>query len=63
MEWTRGALMFYGGIAGALLTLLAAIIVLVILKRSRKRIILKLNDEYGDNSKITLTSNVRGLPI
>jgi|GEM_PF-4333986 len=47
MEWTLGALMFYGGLCGALVTLIVSVIVLAVLKKSRKGIVSKLNAEYG----------------
>jgi len=51
IKWTLGAMMFYGGIAGAALTLVATIVVSIVMKNSRKNIIRKLNDEYGGNLK------------
>lgn len=40
--------MFYGGLAGAAVTLLAAIIAAISLARGNKRIKRKLDQEYGD---------------
>ena len=51
MVWTLGSVLFYGGITGASLTALAAIITSVILKKKRKGIIANLNAEYGGNLK------------
>jgi len=48
MEWTTGNIMFYGGLAGAAVTLLAAIIAAISLARGNKRIKRKLDQEYGD---------------
>jgi len=48
---TLGSLLFYGGITGVILTLIAAIITTAILKKSRKKIVSKLNAEYGGNLK------------
>ena len=50
-EWTLGALLFYCGAAGIALTLLIAVIVAIVLKKGRKRIIKKLNSEYGGDLK------------
>jgi len=49
--WTLGNLLFYGGITGAFLTLIAAIITSIVLKKKRKSIIINLNDEYGGKLK------------
>ena len=51
MEWTTGAMMFYGGLAGAAATLVAAIAAAIILARGSKRIKRKLNQEYGEKFK------------
>jgi hypothetical protein len=51
VAWTLGSLMFYGGIAGAALTVLAALVIAIVLKKSRKGIIAKLNAEYGGDIK------------
>ena len=47
MDWSTGAILFYGGIAGAGATIIAAVLVAVVLARGKKRIINKLNQEYG----------------
>jgi len=47
MELTVGGMMFYGGIAGAALTLVASVIAAAVLGAGRKRIVKRLNDEYG----------------
>jgi len=51
MEWTLGRLLFFGGIAGVVLTLTAAAVVFTVLKRSKKNIIQRLNSEYGSDLK------------
>jgi len=48
MEWTTGAMMFYGGLAGAAATAVAAVIAAIVLARGNKRIKNKLNLEYGE---------------
>ncbi len=49
MDLTLGSMMFYGGIAGAILTLIASVIAIAVLNAGRKRIVKRLNDEYGGN--------------
>jgi len=44
-------MMFYGGLAGAAATLIAAVIAAIALSRGNKRIKRKLNQEYGDKLK------------
>ena len=44
--------MLYVGIAGIGATLLVSVIMLVVLKKKRKNIISKLNEEYGGNSGV-----------
>jgi hypothetical protein len=51
MEWTLGAALFYGGLAGAALSAVAAVITVIVFTRSRKRIREKLNQEYGNTGK------------
>ena len=51
MEWTLGTMLFYGGLAGAAATILAAIIAAIALASGNKRIKSKLNREYGDKMK------------
>jgi hypothetical protein len=41
--------MFYGGIAGAAVTLIAGIAAFLVLARGKKRIARKLRDEYGED--------------
>lgn len=48
MNITTGELLFYGGIGGMVLVALAAMITVVILTGSRKRLRRKLREEYGD---------------
>lgn len=47
MEWTQGAMMFYGGIAGMGICLIAAVIAAVIIGKGRTRLKKKLDEEYG----------------
>jgi hypothetical protein len=47
MELTMGSMMFYGGIAGAVLTLIAALVTFFVMSRSRARLKTKFDDEYG----------------
>ncbi|MDR1299701.1 MAG: hypothetical protein LBJ84_05560 [Oscillospiraceae bacterium] len=47
IEWTAGAAMFYGGLAGAAATIVAAAIAAVLLARGKRRLRERLNDEYG----------------
>ena len=51
MSWTLGTMMFYGGLAGAVLILIASVVAALVLKAGRKKIIKRLNDEYGGNLK------------
>lgn len=51
MNLTPGEMLFYGGIIGMAITLVIAIIVIVVLSGSRKRLRRKLNEEYGENHK------------
>lgn len=47
MGLTMGSMMFYGGMIGAGLTLVGAIITGIILGKSRMRLKAKLDKEYG----------------
>ncbi len=48
LTWTRGSLLFYGGVGGMALVIIAAIIVAVCLKRSEKKIKKRLETFYRD---------------
>lgn len=47
MSFTPGEMLFYGGIIGMLIVIVAAIIVIAIFSGSRKRLRRKLYEEYG----------------
>ena len=47
MNWTLGSMMFYGGITGVIATMILSVIAVVIFKKSKKKIIKQLDDEYG----------------
>lgn len=47
INFTPGEMLFYGGIAGMVLTAIIAIIVLIVMSGSRKRLRRRLNEEYG----------------
>lgn len=51
MDFTPGELLFYGGIAGMTIVSIAAVVVIIVLSGSRKRLRRKLNEEYGSNTK------------
>jgi hypothetical protein len=51
MEWTKGAIMLYGGVAGAAVTLIASVISSILLARGKKRIIRQLDLEYGERKR------------
>jgi hypothetical protein len=51
MEWTLGTITFYGGIAGITVAVIAAVIVIIALGSANKKIIKKLNEEYGEAQK------------
>ena len=51
IEWTQGAIWFYGGIAGMGLILIVGIITAIILGRSKSRLTKKLDEEYGSIGK------------
>lgn len=51
MNFTPGEMLFYGGLAGILLTGIVSMIVVAVLSGSRKRLRRKLNEEYGTNLK------------
>jgi len=44
---TQGEILFYGGIAGMGVIAVAAIVVIIVLSRSRKALRKKLDAEYG----------------
>lgn len=47
MNLTPGEILFYGGIAGMAVVVIAAVIVIAVLGSSRKRLRRKMNEEYG----------------
>ena len=47
MDFTPGEMLFYSGLAGMALTVIAAIIVFALLAGSRRRLRRKLSEEYG----------------
>jgi uncharacterized membrane protein len=47
IEWTAGTAMFYGGLAGAGVTAIAAVVAALLLARGKRRLRERLNDEYG----------------
>jgi len=51
MEWSLGTIMFYGGIVGAIVTVISAIIISIVLKRNRNKIVSAFNNEYGKGLK------------
>ena len=51
MDWTLGTMLFYGGLAGMAVTIVAAVIAVIILASGNKRIKSKLNQEYGEKMK------------
>lgn len=51
MNFTPGEMLFYGGITGMVIVAIISIIVIAVLSGSRKRLRLKLNEEYGRNLK------------
>ena len=51
MNLTPGEMLFYGGIAGMVITAIISVIVIAVLSGSRKRLRRKLNEEYGDKLK------------
>ncbi len=48
---TPGEMLFYGGIAGMAITLIAALIVVIVMSGSRRRLRKKLKEEYGEKVK------------
>ncbi|MCI8287292.1 MAG: hypothetical protein HFH89_06485 [Lachnospiraceae bacterium] len=48
MHITTGELLFYGGISGMVMVAAAALVTVVILTGSRKRLRRRLREEYGD---------------
>ena len=51
MNSTPGEVLFYGGIAGMAIVFIVAVIVVIVLLGSRKRLRQKFNEEYGDTRK------------
>ena len=51
MSFTPGEMLFYGGIVGMAIVLAVAVIVVIVLSGSRKRLRRKLSEEYGSNLK------------
>ena len=51
MEWTLGAMLFYGGLTAAAITVVVAIITAVALHASKRKIAGQLDGEYGINVK------------
>ena len=51
MNFTPGEMLFYGGIAGMVITAVISVVVIIVLSGSRKRLRRKLNDAYGGNLK------------
>lgn len=49
MNFTPGEMLFYGGIVGMTIVAVTAIVVVIVLSGSRKRLRRKLNEEYGKN--------------
>jgi len=49
MGLTPGEMLFYGGIAGIVVVIIAAVITFVVMSGSRKRLRRKLDEEYGSN--------------
>jgi len=47
MNFTPGEMLFYGGITGMVIVTVTAVIVIVFLAGSRKRLRRKLNEEYN----------------
>lgn len=47
MSLTPGEMLFYGGLAGIVITGVVSLIVIVVLGGSRKRLRRKMNEEYG----------------
>jgi len=47
MNLTTGELLFFGGLAGALIVLMISGAVIAVLSGSRKRLRKKLDEEYG----------------
>ena len=52
MGLTTGALLFYGGVAGLVVTLIAAVIVVIVQSGDRKRLRDKLDEEYGKSREV-----------
>ena len=50
MDFTPGEILFYGGIAGMISVVIAALISVAVLSRSRVRLRHKLREEYGEKA-------------
>ena len=46
MEWSAGTLLFYGGIAGCIASVLLGVILFIVLRRSKKRIEAEILQQY-----------------
>jgi uncharacterized integral membrane protein len=51
MEWTLGTIMFCVGVAGAVFSVIAGVVAVVLLRRGKQRIMGNLNEEYGRSLK------------
>ncbi len=51
MALTPGEMLFYGGLAGMAITLVVALIVIIVMSGSRRRLRKKLKEEYGEKVK------------
>jgi hypothetical protein len=51
MEWTDGTMLFYGGLCGLGLSLVAALAVAVVLGMGGARLRARLDEEYGKRKK------------
>lgn len=51
MALTPGEMLFYGGLAGMAITLVAALVVIIVTSGSRRRLRKKLKEEYGEKVK------------
>lgn len=50
MNFTPGEMLFYGGIAGMAIVFVVAIVVIIVLSGSRKRLRKKFKEEYGEKN-------------
>ena len=46
-----GSMLFYGGIAGIIVTSISAIIVFIMLSKDKKKLMEELDEEYGKNKQ------------